>query len=92
MFKIVKVETNKKWKNSNKIFIISLIRIEPGLYNLKYILDNKITTREYLGYLFFDVDIQNINFIQDIGPKMIGKWLQCDFDFYNVLLGLHNKQ
>ncbi len=92
MFKVVRVKRRKKYNNSNKIFIISLIKIDHCLYNLKYILDNKITTNEYLGYFFFDVNIDNMNFIQKINPKMIGKWLQCDFDFYNVLLGLHNKR
>ncbi len=93
MFKRKKKKKSKfNYDSKNKIFIISVIKIKPGLYNLKYILDNKVISSEYMGYLFFDVYTDNLNFIIELEPKMIGKWLLCDFDFYNVLLNLHNKR
>lgn len=72
-----------------KVLIISVIKVKDNLYNLKYILKNKVETDEYLGFLYFDIYTDNLKLIYSIKPKMIGSWLLCEFDYYNVLLGLH---
>lgn len=74
---------------SGKVFIISLIRINDCLYNIKYMLKVKVNDFNYKGYLFFDKNITDLKFIYNIDFNSIGKWVKCDPNYYNVLFSIH---
>lgn len=73
-----------------KVWFISIIKVSDTKYNLKYILDNFVDFKEYKGYLFFDIYTDDLDLIYQIKQCGFNKWKLCEFDYFNVLLGIHN--
>lgn len=82
---------HEKAYSLGEIFLISIIKLDNNTYNIKYVLKNYVDMQEYKGYLYFDFNTDNCDLIYELKHKAsFGKWLLCEFDYYNVLLCLHN--